>query len=177
MKLTFYLGIGLSIALLWAMWLLRDRLNKHGFEFIHWRTTPIRDLERAVVLGILAAVAAAWIFRSYGKTTTPKFATVWMATTFGPLLEEIFFRGYLFWGANALLRRWTSYHGWLAVILIAAAFALSHVGKPGITLAQIASILGSGLLYGWLRLDTDSTVPPVFAHMAYNAVIFLAAVL
>jgi membrane protease YdiL (CAAX protease family) len=32
------------------------------------------------------------------------------------------------------------------------------------------------MLYGWLRLDSGSTVPPVIAHTVFNAVIYLAAV-
>jgi membrane protease YdiL (CAAX protease family) len=72
------------------------------------------------------------------------------------------------------LRRFISQSGWLTVVVIAAVFAVSHFAKPGITDSQIVSIFGTGLLYGWLRLDSDSTVPPVFAHTSYNATIFLA---
>ena len=44
-------------------------------------------------------------------------------------------------------------------------------------LAQIASIFLTGSLYGWLRLDSGSTVPPLFAHSAYNAALFGVAFL
>lgn len=98
-----------------------------------------------------------------------------MGITLGPLLEELVFRGYLFWGVHWFLRRFISQSGWLTVVVIAAVFALSHFAKPGITHSQIASVFGTGLLYGWLRLKSDSTVPAVFAHTSYNATIFLAA--
>ena len=59
--------------------------------------------------------------------------------------------------------------GWLAVIGIAAVFALSHLVKTGITPVQIvSSIFLTGTLYGWLRLDSGSTVPPVCSHISYN---------
>jgi len=34
-----------------------------------------------------------------------------------------------------------------------------------------------GGVYGWLRLSSGSTVPPIAAHIAYNVVIFSAAAL
>ena len=65
--------------------------------------------------------------------------------------------------------------GWLVVIGIAAVFALGHLVKTGITPVQIASIFVTGTLYGWLRLDSGSTVPPVCSHVSYNSVIYVAA--
>ena len=47
--------------------------------------------------------------------------------------------------------------------------------KAGITPVQIASIFITGTLYGWLRLNSGSTVPPVCSHISYNSVIYLAA--
>jgi membrane protease YdiL (CAAX protease family) len=63
----------------------------------------------------------------------------------------------------------------VGVIGIAALFALSHLVKSGITSIQMAMIFVTGVLYGWMRLDTGSTVPPVCAHISYNSVPYLAA--
>jgi membrane protease YdiL (CAAX protease family) len=73
------------------------------------------------------------------------------------------------------LGRWTRNSGWLAVLGIAAIFAMGHLVKAGITPVQIASIFITGTLYGWLRLNSGSIVPSVCSHIAYNAVIYLAA--
>ena len=62
--------------------------------------------------------------------------------------------------------------GWIAVVVIAGAFALSHLVKAGITPWQIVAIFLTGCLYGWLRLDSGSTAPPLFAHVVYNSVLF-----
>lgn len=32
-----------------------------------------------------------------------------------------------------------------------------------------------GCIYGWLRLGSDSTVPPTAAHIGYNVVIYSVA--
>ena len=78
----------------------------------------------------------------------------------------------LFHGLLHLLRRWLAKPGWIAVVVSAGAFALSHLVKAGITPWQIVAIFLTGCLYGWLRLDSGSTAPPLFAHAAYNAVLF-----
>jgi hypothetical protein len=122
-----------------------------------------------------AAAATAWWFRGYDMGRQPPFAEVLIAVSWGPLLEEVTFRGYLFSLLERLLKRWLSSPGWLIVVGIAAVFALSHLIKSGITPVQVATVFLTGTLYGWLRLATGSTVPPVCSHISYNSVIYLAA--
>jgi membrane protease YdiL (CAAX protease family) len=113
------------------------------------------------------------VFRDLRTGSLPPLAEIWMGITFGPLVEELIFRGILFYGLMLLLGRWLRNPGWLVVVVvIAAAFALSHLVKAGITPWQLATIFLTGSLYGWLRLDSGSTVPPFCAHVAYNVVIF-----
>ena len=107
----------------------------------------------------------------------PPFAELWIAVTWGPLIEEVVFRGYLLSFLEGLLKRWLRKPGWLVVITIAAAFAAGHLIKAGITPIQIATVFFTGTLYGWLRLESESTIPPVCAHISYNSVIYLAAAL
>jgi membrane protease YdiL (CAAX protease family) len=178
MRFELYLGVAATLAFLWFMWQLRGRIPDWlGAEYLRWNRTPCRKLVSAVVWGLAAGVALAWTFRNYDRSAPLAFVTVWSAIMFGPFQEEIVFRGYLFSGVERLLKRWSSRAGWLTVIVIAAVFAVSHLIKAGITPRQIASVFLTGTLYGWLRLDSNSTVPPVLAHMSYNAVILLASVL
>ena len=100
-----------------------------------------------------------------------------MALTWGPLFEEVIFRGYLFSFSDMVLKRWIRRPGCLIVIGTAVVFAVSHFAKSGITPAQIGSVLITGLIYGCLRLAGGSTVPPVCSHIAYNSVILFAAAL
>ena len=122
--------------------------------------------------GVVAALVVSWVFRDLRTGSLPALPEIWMGITFGPLAEELIFRGMLFHGLMLLLRRWLDRPGWIAVIVIAGAFALSHLVKAGITPWQIAAIFLTGCLYGWLRLDSGSTAPPLLAHAAYNAVLF-----
>jgi membrane protease YdiL (CAAX protease family) len=169
-------GVALTLAFFAFFWALRGKLNDvMGVEYVQWnRTSPV-FLVRAVALGLVAGAVMAWWFRNYDLGTEPPFAELWIAVTWGPLIEEVMFRGYLFSMLEGLLRRWMRSPGWLVVIGIAAVFALGHLVKTGITPVQIASIFVTGTLYGWLRLDSGSTVPPVCSHISYNSVIYLAA--
>jgi len=170
-------SVGVTIALFAYFWLLRDRLNLMGLEYVYWRRTSAVWTACSVVLGGLVAVAIAWSFREYNMGQQPPFAELWIAVTWGPLIEEIIFRGYLFSFSERLLRRRIKKPGWLVVVGIAALFALSHLVKSGITPVQVSSIFITGTLFGWLRLRSGSTVPPVCAHISYNSVIYLAAAL
>jgi membrane protease YdiL (CAAX protease family) len=81
------------------------------------------------------------------------------------------------YGLAMLLGRWMPKPAWFVVILVAVLFALGHLVKGGITTVQLASVFLTGTLYGWLRLDSDSTVPSVCSHISYNSVIYFAAAL
>jgi membrane protease YdiL (CAAX protease family) len=131
---------------------------------------------RAAGAGAGAGILVAWLFGGYDKSASPIFTDVWMAITIGPLVEELIFRGYLFWVIGAFLARLKIRPGAATALGVAVLFALAHASKLGITGPQLVAIFGTGLLYGWLRLDSGSTVPPVIAHILFNAVIYLAAV-
>lgn len=169
------IGVAITVALFAFFWALRDRLNSMGLEYVHWKRTPAVWVVRAVAMGVAGAAATAWFFRGYSMGQQPPFAELWIAVTWGPLIEEIIFRGYSFSFAHMMLSRRMRRPGWPIVIGIAALFALSHVFKSGITPVQIVSVFVTGTLYGWLRLGSGSTVPAVISHISYNSVIYLAA--
>lgn len=154
-----------------GFWTARSRLQGVGLDFLAWNRTPGSALLKAVALGAGAAVIVAWIFRGVQTGSLPSFADLTVGVTLGPLVEELVFRGILFYLVLLLLSRWLRDAGWPTVIVIAAVFAGSHAGKAGITVLQIATIFLTGTLYGWLRKRSGSTVPPFFAHVAYNAVL------
>lgn len=170
-------GTLLSLLILIGFWTARGRLNSRGFDFLAWNWTPAITLVRAAAMGFVAALVVSWFFRDMRTGVLPSPPEVWMGITFGPLAEEVIFRGAVFHGVNALLQRWFGNSGWITVIVVAGVFALSHLAKSGITPWQIVTVFATGTLYGWLRLDSGSTVPPFCAHAAYNAVLFSVAFL
>jgi membrane protease YdiL (CAAX protease family) len=77
-----------------------------------------------------------------------------------PVSEEIAFRGFLFRGLAA---SWLGVSG--AMILTSAAWAAMHVQYDAFTLAQIFFI---GLLLGWIRWASASTLLTIVLHMLAN---------
>jgi membrane protease YdiL (CAAX protease family) len=77
-----------------------------------------------------------------------------------PVTEEIAFRGFLFRGLSA---SWLGVAGTL--IATSAAWAMMHVQYDWFTLAQIFLI---GILLGWLRWASGSTLLTIGLHMLAN---------
>jgi len=77
-----------------------------------------------------------------------------------PISEEIAFRGLLFRGLAA---SWLGVSG--ATVLTSAAWAAMHVQYDAFTLAQIFFI---GLLLGWIRWASGSTLLTIVLHMLAN---------
>jgi membrane protease YdiL (CAAX protease family) len=77
-----------------------------------------------------------------------------------PITEEIAFRGFLFRGLSST---WLGVAG--TMVLTSVAWAAMHVQYDWMTLAQIFLI---GLLLGWLRWASGSTLLTILLHMLAN---------
>jgi membrane protease YdiL (CAAX protease family) len=111
----------------------------------------------------------AFMFESY-KTARASGSMVLFfiaVVIIGPVTEEIVFRGFLFRGLSA------SFLG-VAGTLIATsvAWALMHVQYDALIIAQIFLI---GLLLGWLRWASGSTLLTISLHMLANLVATIEA--
>jgi membrane protease YdiL (CAAX protease family) len=85
----------------------------------------------------------------------------------GPVTEEIVFRGFLFRGLSA------SFLGVAGTLIVTSiAWALLHVQYDWLTVAQIFLI---GLLLGWLRWASGSTLLTISLHVLANLVATIEA--
>jgi membrane protease YdiL (CAAX protease family) len=85
----------------------------------------------------------------------------------GPVTEEIVFRGFLFRGLSA------SFLGVAGTLIVTSiAWALLHVQYDWLTVAQIFLI---GLLLGWLRWASRSTLLTISLHVLANLVATIEA--
>jgi membrane protease YdiL (CAAX protease family) len=87
--------------------------------------------------------------------------------TVAPLMEELFFRGFLY---PVLFRRWG---GAIAVLLTALAFALLHSLQLGFAWGPLLVIFLVGIALTLVRAATKSVASGFVVHMAYNATIFV----
>ena len=127
----------------------------------------------SVLAGIACSAVVWWIARFFHESLggVPPAHRVLLASVSGPMLEEILFRGLLFWLLFALLSRvGISKASALSatVLLIAFGFAVAHFDRSGIRL--YATVL-TGIAYGWMRVRSGSTAAAALMHAVYNFVL------
>jgi membrane protease YdiL (CAAX protease family) len=89
----------------------------------------------------------------------------------GPVCEELAFRGFLM---PLLVRSF----GWVAGIVGAALpFALLHGDQYSWTWQYIVLVALAGVVFGWVRYRTGSTMASALMHSTYNATFYAAYVI
>ena len=81
-------------------------------------------------------------------------------TIFIPVTEESLFRGFLFRG---WLRE--PHHAWPVIVFTAGLFAIIHVQYDWFLIAQVFAF---GVLFGWMRWATGSTILTMLLHGLVN---------
>jgi membrane protease YdiL (CAAX protease family) len=87
------------------------------------------------------------------------------------MLEEILFRGLLFWLVFEFLNRFgISRAAALSatVLFVALGFAFSHVGRTGVS---FCTTVLSGIAFGWMRARSESTAAAALMHAVCNLVL------
>lgn len=110
-------------------------------------------------VGIDPDIETEQVFQSAG----PLIALAILSLLFAPLMEEVFFRGFVFGGLR-------SYWGTAPAILGSGLlFALAHIGNPGgpYLLLPIAAI---GALFAWGYAWSGSILSPLLAHTVFNLI-------
>jgi membrane protease YdiL (CAAX protease family) len=115
--------------------------------------------------------ASRWVMQTYRNAAVagdlPALALAFVI--FYPVSEELLFRGFLFpgWAASRLGPTG-------AILLTAAAWTALHVQYD---LAGLANVFCLGILFGWLRRRSNSTLLTIFLHSGQNASAFVAIAL
>lgn len=92
-----------------------------------------------------------------------------IAVSLGPLVEELFFRGFLY---PVLARRWGM--AW-AIFLTALPFAVMHMPQYGWAWGALAVIFIVGVVCGTVRAVTKSVGASFLVHVGYNGVQMIIA--
>jgi membrane protease YdiL (CAAX protease family) len=95
------------------------------------------------------------------------FVMMLFLTIFGPVFEELVFRGFLF----PLLAR--SLGSWPAILLAATAFALVHGSQYQWSWQHLTVVGLAGVIFGFVRYKTSSTAAATLVHTGYNATLFV----
>ena len=99
------------------------------------------------------------------RTPAEAWALSLFGVTFAPLLEELFFRGFLY---PVLVRRFGIA---IAVLATAAGFSIIHAPQLGRAWGPVLVIFIVGLALTITRAATKSVAPGFLMHVAYNGTI------
>ena len=167
------LGFALLLTLLLLVYGYRVLGKTPWLRRLGW-VSPRQGFWLYSVLAGLASSAGVWsIARSFHESlgAAPPPHRVLLASASGPMLEEMLFRGLFFWLVFELLSR-LSIRKVAAlsatVLLIAVGFAFSHVDRTGLSL--YTTIL-TGIAFGWMRAQSESTAAAALMHAVYNLVL------
>jgi uncharacterized protein len=105
---------------------------------------------------------------SFFRTPTEAWALGILSITLAPLMEELFFRGFLY----PVLARSLGLPS--AVFLTALGFALLHGAQLMFSWGPVLVIFLVGMVLTMVRAKTDSVAAGVLIHMAYNGTITVA---
>jgi hypothetical protein len=137
---------------------------------LRWpRGAFLRPAALAFVFTVAMSLAANFLFPNQVVVTTTATTTAQSVTlvaigaiVFAPIGEEILFRGFMF---RALADSRVGVAG--AILLTALAWAALHFDKSW---AGLVGTFVSGLVWGWLRWRTQSTLMTIAVHVLYNVV-------
>lgn len=94
-----------------------------------------------------------------GDQQTSAIMVVTIITFIAPILEEIFFRGFVF---KTMLKKWAP---WLAFIMSSLIFAAIHF-----EFQSIIPLFILGLIMNWIFYRTKSLYPGIFFHIINNII-------
>jgi membrane protease YdiL (CAAX protease family) len=108
-------------------------------------------------------------FDQFFATRSDAFLTAIFAVTLGPLMEELFFRGFLY---PVIARRMGIFWG---IILTALPFGLIHFVQYGNSWGAVLIIFLVGVVLTAVRAKTNSVASSFLAHVGYNGTLMVLA--
>jgi len=167
------LGLAVLLTLLLVVYAYRVLGKTPWLRRLGWVSPRQGFWFYSFLAGLASSAGVWWIARSFHESlgAVPPPYRVLLASASGPMLEEMLFRGLLFWLIFELLRRCrvSKLAAVSATILvIAVGFAFSHGGRTGLSL--YTTIL-TGIAFGWMRAQSESTAAAAVMHAVYNLVL------
>ena len=162
--------------LVWVVRLTKVPVSDYlALKWPTWRELGIGFLLLAALLGLtsLAATALGEQSPAFISDTFTTAASAGMLplllisfVLLGPLQEELVFRGFFMRGLAPAIGAWP------AIVVTAAVWALSHGQYEWFFVGEIFAL---GLLFGWLRWRSGSSILTFILHAAVNGMAVVAA--
>jgi CAAX protease family protein len=170
--LSVYIATAVQVALLALM---AQRTGAGTAAYLGLTLPPKRDLVVGIGIVAIFGAAADGVSRILGLNPSTQFeldiyrsasAAGWLPwlllaiVVVGPIGEETLFRGFLFRGWHRSPR-----DAWVAIFVTALLWAMSHVQY---NLYLIAQVFLYGLVLGWFRWKSGSTILTMLLHGLVN---------
>ncbi len=155
----------------------RERRRPDFWRAIHWNWPA--NLLAYVLAGFVLAVGLQGLAHllpiprqlpvdAFFQTSAEAWALSLLSITLAPLMEELFFRGFLY----PVLAR--SIGVPVAILLTASGFAVLHGAQLMFSWGPVLVIFLVGVVLTMVRAKTNSVAASVVVHMAYNGTISVA---
>lgn len=173
-SLAYFLILGYMYVLV-----TRERRRSDFLAAIHWNWPPRSAIAACVLGGVVLSVALQILAHflpipkelpidSFFQTPAEAWALSILSVTLAPLMEELFFRGFLY----PVLARSLGLP--VAVFLTALGFAALHGMQLMFSWGPVLVIFLVGVVLTLVRAKTNSVASGVLIHMAYNGTITVA---
>jgi len=145
---------------------VKDYLGLHEVnwkQMIQWVLVLLSFAAASELVTLLLKRPIAEPFLSMIYSTASSTPLLWTALVVAaPVSEEIFFRGFLFYGILKTKLGWVG-----AVVLSSLIWAPLHIQYD---LYGVATVLALGLLFGYARWRTNSVYMPIVMHALMNVI-------
>jgi membrane protease YdiL (CAAX protease family) len=168
-----------------VVWFLACHLKRRGLDDGLALRSPGRYWAVwSTLLGVGMAMAGVAVSSQWGRedTTiarmgaTPEgLACLGALAMFMAPVEEVYYRGFVFPGLRRSLGA-----GWAGAIVVtwfASIHVLQLVGAGGFDAASLACVAAAGTVFTVVRQRTDSLLPPIAVHFAYNTTLVAVSAL
>jgi uncharacterized protein len=158
--------------------LVQGKYHARFWSAIRWNWPGIAGVSFAGVGVLMLGFDALGRFLPMPKSTpfdqffdrpSDAYLTAVFAVSLGPLIEEIFFRGFLY---PVVARRLGAVSG---ILLTALPFGLMHFVQYGYSWGAVLIVFLVGVVLTTLRAMTKSVAASFLAHVAYNGTLMVLA--
>ena len=161
---------------------MRSKYKKSFKDVFGFKRVPVKAYGEGLIVSIMGIFFISLLSQFMGETDDAPISEMMYKTDsdgnpigiaipmmifplLAPLVEEMYYRGFLFSAFRGLLGTGTAF------ILIIVWFAGIHAYQLGGNMIALSIIMYMGAMWTWLRYKYDSILPGMFSHFIYNGTI------